>query len=1070
MDEASGQPMGKGSGTATDERSGQATTDGGREVEDEEGGTVERLVQGRDALDEQGAINPLQNLICCDCNNCVTNENPNGKWIDIRTFKKHHRLKKQNLNEGSRDAIHGSDRPNLDEDGGVAINEGGANDVGEDVRVPMDEGNPSTVDEGGTATVDEEGSAATLDEGISMDARAHVDESSGDEGDWNEFIGDEGGAAMDETSGDEGGPLLDEEFGVPRDEQGQFDKMKGLMQAKLIEIQKLCDSHGCSQSMQGDLLHMLFSGLRYNNDHLQPWERTFGDVFRAMPMTWKGEVAGGTVPSSWKELMTIYKKLGMIEPKRWRMCVGNVDNVHDPIIFSPSLEDGCSRMSDKLCNCLSPNRVMKRNCHRCSDKCTECQTLRKDIIAFDYLSIIEQLRLLMTSRTYCERMLAMWRDNERWIGKEEKWEPLYVKEFWDGEKLRAYQDFWNPSSLWELPVRYPTTGCSMAYRAFPEALRHEKLQSSWNGETYEFDCSQCNQHVSGKRVLIRGDPRNIALSSHWDGFVISENKERSTWVVEIGILNARTSDPVMLLPVLFIPRVPGTRDTAASWALDKKVKKAAIAFLKPFVEELEQVFCEGFKVHYNYPSSNISNLISETQEGDTIQAILMLVTRDHPAQSKLCMFKQSGKCACRRCKMHSTLVNRIDSLEQNRTKHEYVYDQNLRQALVVPQQRSSQELFESLCMWKSKPEGIQKKQFSMNTGISGESPFWRFYHLYGLDMSRDFVFDVMHVAGLNIFKNYNLQLFNEIRLTGCTSDVEVISDAVEKARPHELKSGRWPYRPVETHTGYKAEEHKLFVQWILPLVLKKCKGRISNGMYQMGLLLVDIAHYFFNYTRQLGWRTEEVKYARDVFKHWRVISESTFGPNGRPLEHVAGTGHLLDDIKRFGHSDVYWCFVHEREVQKYLNISKNSKGVEKTFIVFYARKLLQEVQRCIGLEGDNLYIHQRALVKVHSHLVFPQGHVGDDPHDRITCHEEHRNCTLSCNNIGDATELYRLLQKAPNSACANALREKGIMFGRLDPSNLKIMESYLKIYLQVYLQWSEERTIFADTSIKRIMF
>ena len=129
-------------------------------------------------------------------------------------------------------------------------------------------------------------------------------------------------------------------------------------------------------------------------------------------------------------------------------------------------------------------------------------------------------------------------------------------------------------------------------------------------------------------------------------------------------MNASTSDPIMLLPLLFIPIVHGTRDTTANQDLDKKVKRVAIVFLKPFIKELEQLSYKGFKVHYNYPSNKISNLIPQTPpEGDTIWAILMLVTRDHPTQSKLCMFKQSGKCACRRCKMHSTLMNRRDSLE-----------------------------------------------------------------------------------------------------------------------------------------------------------------------------------------------------------------------------------------------------------------------------------------------------------------------------------------------------------------------------------------------------------------------
>jgi hypothetical protein len=31
------------------------------------------------------------------------------------------------------------------------------------------------------------------------------------------------------------------------------------------------------------------------------------------------------------------------------------------------------------------------------------------------------------------------------------------------------------------------------------------------------------------------------------------------------------------------------------------------------------------------------------------------------------------------------------------------------------------------------------------------------------------------------------------------------------------------------------------------------------------------------------------------------------------------------------------------------------------------------------MEVDNLYAHERALVKVHSILLYPQGHMRDDP-------------------------------------------------------------------------------------------
>ena len=117
--------------------------------------------------------------------------------------------------------------------------------------VPIEEGRPTNMDEGGAPTMDEEGSVVALDEGISMDARAHVHDRSGDEGDWNEFIGDEGAAAMNETSGDEGGPILDEESGVSMDEQGEIYKMKELMQAKLIEIQNYATLTGARKLYKG---------------------------------------------------------------------------------------------------------------------------------------------------------------------------------------------------------------------------------------------------------------------------------------------------------------------------------------------------------------------------------------------------------------------------------------------------------------------------------------------------------------------------------------------------------------------------------------------------------------------------------------------------------------------------------------------------------------------------------------------------------------------------------------------------------------------------------------------------
>lgn len=105
---------------------------------------------------------------------------------------------------------------------------------------------------------------------------------------------------------------------------------------------------------------------------------------------------------------------------------------------------------------------------------------------------------------------------------------------------------------------------------------------------------------------------------------------------------------------------------------------------------------------------------------------------------------------------------------------------------------------------------------------------------------------------------------------------------------------------------------------------------------QMGLCLIDITHYIFNYTCILGWSTSTLYRVRLLFQTWWMLLEDLFGPNGQPLELVAGVGHLFDNVEHFGHSDVYWCYPYEREVKTYQNIHSNDKQVEETFIKFYA--------------------------------------------------------------------------------------------------------------------------------------
>jgi hypothetical protein len=136
--------------------------------------------------------------------------------------------------------------------------------------------------------------------------------------------------------------------------------------------------------------------------------------------------------------------------------------------------------------------------------------------------------------------------------------------------------------------------------------------------------------------------------------------------------------------------------------------------------------------------------------------------------------------------------------------------------------------------------------------ISGESLLWQLYHLYDFDISLDLVFDIMHITSLNLFKKYVEKVFLEmVEVDVNLEDVKNLYSIVSLERPYELRQGRWPNNPVDLHSTYMAEENQHFFQWVLPHFLNLVHDQISKERLQLDLLLVDISHYFFNFTQKM---------------------------------------------------------------------------------------------------------------------------------------------------------------------------------------------------------------------------
>ncbi len=380
----------------------------------------------------------------------------------------------------------------------------------------------------------------------------------------------------------------------------------------------------------------------------------------------------------------------------------------------------------------------------------------------------------------------------------------------------------------------------------------------------------------------QGDPRNIAILLHWDGFQTSKTTQKSCGVVEISLLNVGNHSSIDVLPVLFIPQS------------SKKILKGSGdvfgTFITPLVHELERLYVDGVDVVYEYPIDKIFDRPEGFSKSCKIRAMVMMVTGDHPAQCKIGLFKNGGQEFCRRDKAQATLVR-----DATRPEGRYVYDGNRYQSRFPAPKRTFTEMKNALEEAKRCCSQAEKEATWKQAGLSGKSILWRLADLYGFDPSLDCVYDVMHTLSLNIFKKYIADLLNTSN-TPMKKEIDAAVASLTKIVPTSIRYGRWPVSPSVYSDSFKAEENQKFIQWCLPYILKTVNG-IAPEMQVLGFLLIDIAHSFYNYSRDHGWSIDDIGVVSTLLQSWRVRKEEFLGANSSPLEHVAGI--YLSNFKNY---------------------------------------------------------------------------------------------------------------------------------------------------------------------------
>lgn len=365
--------------------------------------------------------------------------------------------------------------------------------------------------------------------------------------------------------------------------------------------------------------------------------------------------------------------------------------------------------------------------------------------------------------------------------------------------------------------------------------------------------------------------------AHWDGFQSASSVMRSTWTVEVSILNTSSQSEVKQpIPIMFIPNSAMEKIT--------KIKLHVLeAFMEPVYRDLQTLATVGFPLHFSYAPELISPLIRSVEM--VCRMRLMVFTGDHPAQCKFGGWCQRGKALCKRCRVQGTWKKTSNTTGRG-PKGIIVYGNNRFLHWFSPAKCDLKDTQDAAERYALRETEVARLRISHEHGINQVSPAWRLSDTFGFCLISDLVYDVMHVFPLNVFKTYVSNLMKSLTPSQMTVLEKALAEVIVR-KPKGL-DGRWPKDPRDRLGYFKAEEYTRFVIYCLPHILYSLGFGLETPLGSIGMLLFEIGRLFYIQSREGGWRNSTLETARNLLASWRVRSEEHFGVNGSVLEHVAG--------------------------------------------------------------------------------------------------------------------------------------------------------------------------------------
>ena len=190
-------------------------------------------------------------------------------------------------------------------------------------------------------------------------------------------------------------------------------------------------------------------------------------------------------PNSWSGCLALLRKNGYKEPVTYYICL----------------------------NAMHPNQwsILDNS----TDICKFCN--QPGTIQYHYISLTNRIQQWCSNKSFCQRMTAHWQQKDHWLHQHSE-DTYTFNEIWDGQRFCELKWFWNPQEKWLLPVRCPHCTEVISTEIIKSIMGERGERETELTSTVQIKCPECYTLLVHSPKYARGDPRNIALVGHWDGW------------------------------------------------------------------------------------------------------------------------------------------------------------------------------------------------------------------------------------------------------------------------------------------------------------------------------------------------------------------------------------------------------------------------------------------------------------------------------------------------------------------------------------------------------------------------